>query len=519
MSSRLYNDFRGLPEHIQKKYRKLFETRSISYQDLAEEFTRETNIPSSQKSISKLMEEMGYFSRVQNGLSIKNIKSNEKEHIKLIELVGEEELAEEYRSSSLTKMATKYDTTSYVVKNALEYLNIELKPIPKTFKEIYTILEERGYGRDKIEKLYLDGRSFTSFREELGRISGHKISETSTHRLLKFLKIEKSEEMIREQQGKSSRERLKARLELLKKAGFASPEEVGEFYNNNPEYSQKRLLKLINDKIGYEAFSPRWFKRHVQPHIQHRSKTNHGVSREEIEFCKWLESVIPEGIEVVKNTYALIHPREIDIYIPSLNIAIEFNGLPWHEEAYMMKTRGIRAYDFHKDKFDKCLEKGVDLLYVWSDDWSINTEEVKSMIQQKINDPSLHFPQLQNFISHKDMSEKTQDYSDLNKVDKKIKKLYEKMGTVNAVAIHLGDSRAYVRQSLKRSGIHTGQFTYKNVISMLDESPISVEELQKIYETSTKKDFIDFVVKATECKNSIGIDLINRVIKHYNLIK
>lgn len=528
--SKLYNEFQKISSDSQKESHRIFKdfliNPNLSYKVLCDLFLNETGLTANRQNIALLMEELGYpkrdkavikQSKINNGKQ--GIYNKEKEHIKLIERVGENNLIEEYNTSSLQKMAIKYDTTSYVVKNALIYLNIELRELPKTFKEIINILESKGYDRDKIEKIYLDGRSFKNFKDELSTVAGYNISSTSVNRLLKFLNIKKNDELVKEQQGAVSRKQLDAKIELLKSAGFESPQDVAKFYNENPGYTIQKLVNMINAKIKDPVFTPRWIRRHVQPFIEHRSKTNPGVSREENEFCNWLKTILPNSEEIVRNTYTIIPPREIDIYIPSLNIAIEFNGLPWHGEEYMMKSRGISAYSFHKDKYDKCLEKNIHLLYVWSDDWALNKEEMKTMIKEKIANPDKKIPQLQKFMSNKDINSQAKNANNLKTIDRKIKKLYNELGTINAVAIACESSRAYIRQSLNRSGINTEQFTYKTVVKELEEANVSVEDLQNVYKNSTKREFIDFVSNSISSNKSIGFDLINHVIKFYKLTK
>lgn len=58
---------------------------------------------------------------------------------------------------------------------------------------------------------------------------------------------------------------------------------------------------------------------------------------------------------------------ELDIYIPSLNKAIEFNGKYWHDNSYSK----------YKDnqKEIQCREKNIDLLTIWYQDWIDNREE------------------------------------------------------------------------------------------------------------------------------------------------
>lgn len=97
------------------------------------------------------------------------------------------------------------------------------------------------------------------------------------------------------------------------------------------------------------------------------------ISYKEVEISDYLS----EYIEVETNNRTILDGKELDIYIPSKNIAIEFNGLYWHSELYKDKN-------YHLDKTERCIENGVNLIHVWEDDWKYKQDIVKSMLLNKI---------------------------------------------------------------------------------------------------------------------------------------
>lgn len=52
----------------------------------------------------------------------------------------------------------------------------------------------------------------------------------------------------------------------------------------------------------------------------------------------------------------------MDVFVPSLNVGFEFNGLYWHSEGFVGRT-------FHRDKVMEARERGIRLIHVWEDDW------------------------------------------------------------------------------------------------------------------------------------------------------
>jgi hypothetical protein len=84
--------------------------------------------------------------------------------------------------------------------------------------------------------------------------------------------------------------------------------------------------------------------------------------------------IIELGLEVLSNTKKVINPLELDIFIPSHNIAIEFDGLYWHSEQFV-------DYDYHLKKTELCEEKGIQLIHIFEDEWTHSSDVVKSRLR------------------------------------------------------------------------------------------------------------------------------------------
>jgi len=68
---------------------------------------------------------------------------------------------------------------------------------------------------------------------------------------------------------------------------------------------------------------------------------------------------------------------ELDIYLPELKLAIEFNGLYWHSDIY-------KEHNYHLNKTENCEKKGIQLIHIWEDEWIYKQDIVKSMILNKL---------------------------------------------------------------------------------------------------------------------------------------
>ena len=82
--------------------------------------------------------------------------------------------------------------------------------------------------------------------------------------------------------------------------------------------------------------------------------------------------------EIITNTKSIIYPYELDIYLPDLKLAFEFNGVYWHNELYCDK-------EYHKTKTDLCSQKGIQLIHIYEDDWIYKQDIIKSMVLNKLN--------------------------------------------------------------------------------------------------------------------------------------
>lgn len=73
----------------------------------------------------------------------------------------------------------------------------------------------------------------------------------------------------------------------------------------------------------------------------------------------------------------IINNKELDIFLPDLNIAFEINGLYWHSEIF-------KPRNYHKDKTNMCIEQGIDLVHLWEDDIDYKFDLIKYFIVHKL---------------------------------------------------------------------------------------------------------------------------------------
>lgn len=80
------------------------------------------------------------------------------------------------------------------------------------------------------------------------------------------------------------------------------------------------------------------------------------------------------GFDIITRDRTKIAPLELDIIIPSKNIAIEYCGLYWH-------TTEFKDPLYHKTKYDMCSAVGIRLITIYSDEWLNNSHLVKQKLK------------------------------------------------------------------------------------------------------------------------------------------
>jgi hypothetical protein len=70
---------------------------------------------------------------------------------------------------------------------------------------------------------------------------------------------------------------------------------------------------------------------------------------------------------------------ELDIYLPDEKLAIEFNGLYWHND--INKT----DRNYHLNKTKKCEKEGIDLIHIFEDEYIYQLDVIKSIILNKLH--------------------------------------------------------------------------------------------------------------------------------------
>ena len=144
------------------------------------------------------------------------------------------------------------------------------------------------------------------------------------------------------------------------------------------------------DKLSYLSFvGAKTVKIICSQHgasLMHRHTVNNGTFDTPCPKCKTyaasqgelsLITYVRTLVDCEQGNRRVIAPKELDCYVPSKNVAIEYCGLYWHSEAKLDKN-------YHLNKYLGCLDKGVRLIQVFEDEWLNNRELCQSVIRNAL---------------------------------------------------------------------------------------------------------------------------------------
>lgn len=129
----------------------------------------------------------------------------------------------------------------------------------------------------------------------------------------------------------------------------------------------------------------RWFSFHnieVRPSNSYERKIKK-ISNEENNLYEYIKSIYTG--EIIQSNRSILKGKELDIYIPEKNLAIEYNGLyshcyrPWEKKECLIKNSKYHIY-----KTIECEKQSIQLLQFYSDEWTFKEDILKNIIKSKL---------------------------------------------------------------------------------------------------------------------------------------
>lgn len=146
-------------------------------------------------------------------------------------------------------------------------------------------------------------------------------------------------------------------------------------FSNSDYIGSKKKIKIFCNVIGKNGLPHGDFWIEPNSFIQGRGCPicANSISHKENDLYNYIASLVGEN-NVERRNKKILDGKEIDIFIPSLKIGFEYNGIRWHSEEFGKDRR------YHLEKYKAAKKKGVALFQIFEDEYVDNREIVENKI-------------------------------------------------------------------------------------------------------------------------------------------
>ncbi len=301
-------------------------------------------------------------------------------------------ISEKIRRTNLEKYGVEYysQTEEYRQLMREKYPNI-LEKIKKTSLKKYGV--EHYTKSDEFKKLWEQNKDKYMQRAKASNLEKYGVefySQTEEFKeKTKASNLEKYgvEFYSQTEEFKLSRDNI---IKKIQKRSFI------DYEDNITELSKEFLIKEFLTEKGY--FDINKFMQNyecgettayrVMREYDIKYKKRQGTSLAEEEITKFIKELDPDAV-IETNTKQVISPKELDIYLPEYNLAIEYNGLMFHSQGvsdFSMFNTPNKNKKLHLEKTEACEVKGIQLLHIFENEWlDSNLRQIwKSVIRNKL---------------------------------------------------------------------------------------------------------------------------------------
>lgn len=143
-------------------------------------------------------------------------------------------------------------------------------------------------------------------------------------------------------------------------------------YSDSIYLGSKEYINVLCPTHGTFQTKPNW-------HLSGRGCPSCSMSGRSAPEDEIIQILNAWEIKTVRN-FKLENGREIDIYVPSHKLGIEYNGLYFHSEAVM----GPEARLYHLNKTEQCETQKIELIHIFEDEWIDKQRIVLSRLQSRM---------------------------------------------------------------------------------------------------------------------------------------
>jgi hypothetical protein len=143
---------------------------------------------------------------------------------------------------------------------------------------------------------------------------------------------------------------------------------------NNEHTILKKTINQISSELNVSVFTL------IKYLSKHNITINKYKSAGEHEVTEYVKSLLVDPSLLVENDRTVLSPLELDVYLPTQNIAIEYCGLYWHSEA----SPDPKTRTYHHNKYKNCKNLNIRLVTIFEDEWINHQSAVKNMLKSII---------------------------------------------------------------------------------------------------------------------------------------
>lgn len=170
----------------------------------------------------------------------------------------------------------------------------------------------------------------------------------------------------------------------------------------------KRAKEVHGDKYDYSKVEYKAYDKEVciicpvhgefwqtpDSHIQGSNcrRCSKQLSKNENEIYEFIVEKLGKENVIKTERSILERNSEIDIYIPSLKLGIEYDGCRWHSEQFRKDKH------YHLNKTEECNKNGISLIHIFEDEYNDKKDIVLSKIQHLIK--CSHLPKIHGRKCH-----------------------------------------------------------------------------------------------------------------------
>jgi hypothetical protein len=292
-----------------------------------------------------------------------------------------DEFKDKFKETSLNNWGVDNPSKSEIIKEKVKEISLD-----KWGVDNYSKTDEF---KDKIKQTSLDKwgvDSYSKTEECKGLVRCYFLDKFKSDNPMKTESIKlKQKNTIKDKWGVDNYTKTEEYLEKTKKSNL---ERWGNKNITSSEIFRSKFYNISNHKgyIKYIGNSTSLFKFDKKHNFVINSSQYHNRIRENIPLCTVCNPIGDSQSIKEKELYKFIKSiykdeiiqsyrdgLEIDIYLPELNLGFEFNGLYWHSDKFKDKL-------YHLSKTKHFKEKGIRIIHIWEDSWSLNSKIIKSQV-------------------------------------------------------------------------------------------------------------------------------------------